>query len=324
MTSGQDVVLINAVVTKLNSQLPDATIVANQIEQQCDSRTIILNYTVSNLNSTNDLQAGTPIAIYISGQLVGQGLTQNTIPINGSEMGQLTITIPASIPNDFDFTLVVDDSGTGQGIVAELSEVNNSFVQPISLWINPVVNPLETLISCNQGLTKGTFNFYNYSQLVLANNADTFVGFYESALDAQNETNPILNTSNYVALTTPKEIFAKVKNQHCDAITSFLLTTKNCPPTVYNYISANNDGLNDTFHIEGLRDVFLNFTIEIYNRWGRLIWTGSNATAEWDGYATIGFRFDQTNTPLGTYYYLLDLHDVDYPQPLIGWLYFTK
>jgi hypothetical protein len=29
-------------------------------------------------------------------------------------------------------------------------------------------------------------------------------------------------------------------------------------------------------------DVFLNFTIEIYNRWGALIWQGDNNTI-WDG-----------------------------------------
>jgi hypothetical protein len=37
-TSGQDFVMINAIVTKLNSQLPDATLRINNIDLACDSR----------------------------------------------------------------------------------------------------------------------------------------------------------------------------------------------------------------------------------------------------------------------------------------------
>jgi len=38
LTSGQDFVMINAIVTKLNSQLPDATIKINQINKTCNSK----------------------------------------------------------------------------------------------------------------------------------------------------------------------------------------------------------------------------------------------------------------------------------------------
>jgi gliding motility-associated-like protein len=101
--------------------------------------------------------------------------------------------------------------------------------------------------------------------------------------------NPILNTTNYVAVPTPQEIFVRVSNEHCFAVTSFLLTTRNCPPTVYNYVSANNDSANDTFTIAGLRNIFLNFRLEVYNRWGRLLWSGTNDTEDWDGYVKDGF-----------------------------------
>ena len=98
-----------------------------------------------------------------------------------------------------------------------------------------------------------------------------------------------------------------------------MLTTKNCPPIVYNYISANNDTVNDEFFIAGLYDVFLDFKLEIYNRWGQLIWTGNNNVENWKGYVkdSIGNR----NAPDGTYFYLLFLNDVDYPQPLTGYLF---
>ena len=142
------------------------------------------DYIVSNLNCTNPLPAATPIAIYANGILVGQTQTQNSIPIDGSEYGQITITIPNTIPTDFTLTFVIDDNGTGTGIVTEIIENNNTFSQTISSWLPPNFNLLESLTSCNEGFTAGTFNFSNYANQVLTNSTDTFIGFYETEADA--------------------------------------------------------------------------------------------------------------------------------------------
>jgi gliding motility-associated-like protein len=324
LTSGQDVVLINTIVTKLNSQLPDASVTINSNIQNCNSKNILVNYTVSNTNCTSSLPTGTPIAIYVNDQLVGQTQTTTIIPINGTEDGQLFITIPGSITNDFTLTIAVDDTGTGQGEVSEILENNNQFSNALSLWIAPNYNTLETIFGCNQGLTEGIFNFSEYATTVLTTTSDTFNGFYESLADATTATNTINNPTNYTANTTPKEIFIRIENQHCFAITSFLLQTRNCPPTIYNFVSGNNDGANETFFIDGLRNIFLNFELELYNRWGKLIWTGNNNSPDWDGFATKGLLFDNLKVPTGTYYYILNLNDSDYPDPLIGWLYFIK
>ncbi len=324
LTSGQDVVLINAIVTKLNSQLPDASIAIENVFQQCDSREFTLDYTVSNLNCTNSLPSNTPIAIYANGQLVAQTQTTTIIAINGSENGQITFSVPITIPTNFNFTIVVDDTGTGVGTVIEIIENNNTFTSSVSLTSAPIFNTLEPLVSCNVGLSIGTFNFFNYGDLALTNSSDTIVGYYETLLDANSNSNPIINTSNYQANATPKEIFIRVENNNCYAITSFFITTRNCPPTIYNYVSANGDGANDTFIIEGLRNIFMNFELQLFNRWGRLIWTGTNLTNDWDGSVTKGFKLNENGTPPGTYYYMLYLNDNDYPEPLIGWLYFTK
>jgi gliding motility-associated-like protein len=318
MTTAQDFVLMNTFVTKLNSQLPDATVTTNSIEQECNSRAITVHYTVSNLNATNPLPPGTPIAVYVNG--VYTAFDETTLPIDiGTSMNfQLTIVIPDAIPLDFQLTIVVDDTGNGSGIVAELNENNNTAVSSVSLWVSPIFNTLENLVACNEGFTRGTFDFSSYEDLVRTNATDQAY-FYETFEDAANGINQILNTTNYVATTTPKEIFVRIIDDHCFSVTSFLLTTRNCPPTVYNYISANNDTYNDTFTIDGLRDIFLNFKLEVYNRWGRLVWTGNNNTENWDGYIKDGVG--SKNAADGTYFYLLFLNDIDYPEPLKGFLY---
>ena len=324
LTSSQDFVMINAVVTKLNSQLPDATISIDEKIEECNSRLIQVNFTVYNTLSTNELPPGTPIAIYANGEFIQYTETTLPIPIDGSWSSQVTIEIPDTIPDGFTLLFVVDDDGTGTGIVTELLENNNTDQEIITFNSSPSFNDLQPLISCNQGLTSGTFDFGNYNELVLASPTDIFIGYYESYEDAENGVNAILNTTNYFATTTPKEIFIRVENENCFAVTSFMLNVRNCPPTVYNYVSANNDNYNETFFIKGLRDIFVNFELEVYNRWGRLVWQGNNQTNDWDGFSTKGFKLDNELSPKGTYYYLLFLNDPDYPQPLTGFLYLEK
>ena len=82
LTSGQDFVMVNSIVTKLNNQSPDATITIDNVSGlSCDSRQITVNYTASNINGFEDLPAGIPIAIYANDALIGQTQTSNIIPI---------------------------------------------------------------------------------------------------------------------------------------------------------------------------------------------------------------------------------------------------
>lgn len=318
LSSFQDFVMINTVVTKLNSQLPDATIVIDAIEKTCDSNTILANYTIYNLNSTNPLPANTPFSVYIDGQLMQTLTTPTEIQIGSSIAGQISLVVPESISLNFELKFVVDDIGDGTGIVVELNENNNSDSTSDFLVFYPTNNLLEDLLVCDEGLTSGTFDFSSYEELVKTNPNDT-ITFHESNENASSAINAITNISNYTAQSTPKEIFVRVDNQNCYILVPFTLITKKCPPTVYNFISANNDSINDTLTFGGLRDVFVDFELEIYNRWGRLIWTGNNNTTDWDGYVKEGVG--SKTAPDGTYFFLLNLNDPDYPEPLRGFLY---
>jgi gliding motility-associated-like protein len=318
LSSSVDFVMINTVVTKLNSQVPDGRIAVTEVQRQCDSRSIIVNYTVSNADCTGPLPTETPVSVYVDNLILEVFETNVPVPINGAVNGQITLMIPDTVPNDFELKFVIDDKGDGSGIVNEISETNNTFNTSVNLITAPMFNPLPSLESCNEGFSQGTFDFSNYDDLVKTVTED-IATFFESREDAESQTNPILNTNTYVALATPKEIFVRLDNPNCYSVTSFILTTRNCPPTVYNFVSANQDGSNDTFTIKGLENVFLNYKIEIYNRWGKLIWTGNQNTDRWDGTSKEGFA--TKNVPDGTYFYVIYLNDVDYPEPLTGYLY---
>src|SRR5690606_20755692 len=169
LTSGQDLVMISTVVTKLNSQLPDATIVSNEIHTYCNATEIEIEYTVFNLNATEILPAQTPIAVYINSILVGLTQTYNDILIGGSENGTIVVSLPEEITEEIEILLVVDDTGNETGVVTEINENNNSYLVVFQLMVSPEFTIPEDLIVCNLGNTTGIFDFSQYEYLTKQN-----------------------------------------------------------------------------------------------------------------------------------------------------------
>lgn len=324
LTSLRDFVIISTIITKLNNQLPDATIELHSANNECFSRRVIVDYTVSNFNSTDVLPAGIPIGIYANDVYIEYDETTLPIQVGESQNKTITLNIPETIPDDFTLTFKVDNYENGEGIQKELDEDNNvSNTLEVSLMGSVAFNQLEDITICNAGLGKTYFDFWDYIAAVKTNPTDR-VSFYTNFQDALIKTNAISDPANHIAQANPEEIFVRIENESCYLTTSFFLKTKNCPPKVYNYVSANNDGSNDTFFIEGLRDVFVNFKLQIYNRWGALVWTGNNNTEDWYGFSNKGSRISGDKLVEGTYYYILNLNDPEYPNALTGFIHMTR
>lgn len=323
LVSLQDFVMISTVISKLNNQLPDATVTFETPETQCNSRSFLVNYTVYNINSTDVLPAGIPVSIFANDQYTSTFFTQNAIGIGQSESGVVEVSIPENMATDFDLKFIVDQGENGVGIQKELVENNNSFLESISLYFSPTTIVLEDLKACNLGFGKGVFDLSLYEDVVKSSPNDEVV-FYANLMDARTQQNPISNLSSYEATSTPQMIYIRVNNEFCYSLFPFSLLIKNCPPKVYNLVTANNDGANDTFFIEGLRNIFFNFKLEIYNRWGSLVWEGDNQTEDFHGFASNGTRVMGNKLASGTYYYILNLNDSAYSNALTGFIHLTN
>ena len=321
LSSGQDFVMINTIVTKFNSQLPDATITIDRALLECNSPNFRVNYTVHNSNCTDPLPAGVPIAIYLNGVYWQSASTQTVIPIDGNESGSIALTLPTGISSPFDLKFVVDDDGTGASQVIELNETNNSAQTTLSLETAAALPQLNSLQVCNEGFSQGTFSLVSTATQLQQAGTNTVL-FYPSQADWIAQANAISNWSNYTAVA-PTTLFAEVSNGRCYQTAPLDLLVKNCPPRVYNYVSANEDTYNDSFKIDYLRNIFLHYTIDIYNRWGTKVWTGSAETADWDGTSNTNLVIGSTNLPDGTYFYVINLNDADNPAPLTGFVYLT-
>ena len=323
LTSDQDLVLINALVSKLNNQLPDATITIDSVVTSCGSRQIMATYTVYNSNSTDFLPSNVPIRIFANDIFVAATTTTQPLQIGEQITNEIMLTIPDSVPLQFELKFIVDQNASGNGIIVELDETNNISTQNVEIPPLPEFNDLATVFSCNLSFGSGIFDFSDYSETVKTDPQHS-IAFFNSLNDAENNINPIYNTANFSTTFSPTTIYVRITDAFgCFSITTFNLETRNCPPTIYNYISANDDGANDTFFIKGLRDIFLDFKLEIYNRWGQLLWKGDQNTPDWNGRTTVKTVSGEI-VPDGTYFYILYLNDVDYPAPLSGYLYFKR
>ncbi|MGB3606508.1 MAG: gliding motility-associated C-terminal domain-containing protein [Psychroserpens sp.] len=312
-----DLIIINNIITVLNSQLPDATISLNASNIDCGDRSIDITYTVFNTNSTDLLPTNTPISFYIDGVLVGQSTTQNELAIGASEIGNITLTLPDDITDAFLLNLVVDDDGTGIGTVMEINENNNFDNELIELLVIAPVQPLPSAVACNEGFRSGTFNVLELFQSAL--DTDSSAVFYESLVDLETNQNAIFNPESYSNSSNPITIYAKVDNAPCFDIYAFELSVENCPPFVPQGFSPNDDGTNDWFNIQGLYDIFEDHELKIYNRYGTLIFEGNN-DKRWNGFINRGLNNRGNLVPVGTYFYILNPNDLDYP-PQNGWVY---
>ena len=80
------------------------------------------------------------------------------------------------------------------------------------------------------------------------------------------------------------------------------------------------DGHNDYWEIHGLEN-FTEAVVEIYNRWGNLVYTASPYKNDWDGTVNNGATIGSSGkVPVGTYFYIITLNDEDNTPPFKGYL----
>jgi gliding motility-associated-like protein len=83
-----------------------------------------------------------------------------------------------------------------------------------------------------------------------------------------------------------------------------------------NAISPNGDLINDEWHI-GLKDLYPEMEVKIFNRWGELIWKSARGyPVPWDG------RSKGAVLPIDSYHYTIDLHNGT--KPLVGHVTIVK
>jgi gliding motility-associated-like protein len=177
----------------------------------------------------------------------------------------------------------------------------------------------QTLEVCEEGFDQALFDLTIIGDSISTQSNES-VTYHESELDAIQGQNEIVNPANYLNLATIQELFLRVSNENCFEIRSFEIATKNCPVEVFNVITPDGDGLNDTFIVSGLYNIYDKHKLYIFSRYGQKIWEGNNETGGWDGTSNTGLFHSKKKLPTGTYFYVLELNEPN-TKTLAGYVY---
>lgn len=110
---------------------------------------------------------------------------------------------------------------------------------------------------------------------------------------------------------------------------AFNLTVESCvlPAdaclTVFNEFTPNGDGSNEYFYIVCAEN-YPNNKLEIFNRYGNLVYKTKGYKNDWKGIANVNGTFNDNILPTGTYYYIFETGDNTSNQAKSGWLYIMR
>lgn len=73
--------------------------------------------------------------------------------------------------------------------------------------------------------------------------------------------------------------------------------------------SPNGDGVNDRYEVENLGFLYPNFVLEIYNRYGNIVYKGKAGTQLFDGTSNQSRLVTKGDLPVGVYFYIINFND---------------
>lgn len=119
-----------------------------------------------------------------------------------------------------------------------------------------------------------------------------------------------IGSDTSVIVSTPGTYELVVTQDGCSTLESINVLSPTCG--IQKGISANNDGLNDNFDLEGYNVKEL----KIFNRYGLAVYSKSGYENEWYGQSDSGDEL-----PDGTYYFVIDFDDLE---TKTGWIYINR
>lgn len=308
-----DVVFISTVVSVLNSQMPDASITIDLANGGCQTSPYQLPYTIGNFNATNPLPP-VDVGVYVNGNLVDVFSTETTLAIDESLNGVYVLEYESDAI--FEVFFVVDYNS--QQI--EINENNNKAGIQINPQSPPTPAAIADLTTCEEYDNSGTFHwgeaFVTYSA-----QSPYECQVYGNWEDAVNAENPMNSSSEW---STSRTVYLRAQQGECYTILPWNWRLTACLPELPNFLSLNEDGINDQWNAGEIVDRFPNAKVQIFNRWGKLVWAYKPNEREFKGIANQAGVWYGTYLPSGTYFVITELNHPDYPQPFQYFLYLTR
>ena len=211
--------------------------------------------------------------------------------LNGNLQSQSFVTNSFSIGNTAGIYSLLN--------ITDANCTNSNLMSTQTIIINPIPNPPiagfdttycknETPIDLSaQGI--GIITWYSDSSL-------------SSILTTGSNLTPLplmnLGTTNYYVTET-------INN--CESQSTIVTISVNgCDIIIPTAITPDNDGVNETWVLENIDEIYPKNVVSIYNRWGTLIYQSKEGNYEakpWNG------KYIDENMPVGSYYFLIEFNE---------------
>ncbi|MDB5252489.1 MAG: hypothetical protein JWP27_1658 [Flaviaesturariibacter sp.] len=161
----------------------------------------------------------------------------------------------------------------------------NSVAQAVTVFPVPVVSagPDRLILAGGQGTLQGS----------AAGNGLTLLWSPATWLSDASIPTPLVTPDDDITYT-----LTALSADGCTAKDAVFVKVLKAP-TVPNVFSPNGDGINDTWAIGSLES-YPGATVEVYNRYGQLVFNSAGYARPWDG------TFKGKPLPVGTYYYIIN------------------
>jgi large repetitive protein len=213
----------------------------------------------------------------------------------------LTTTASGSLENDEDYYAVsVSDSGCTSDAIKVIVTLNDSVAPTLSFEGNEF---------CRQDnpTVQALINNLNGDGIQIYQSADAGSALTSSTL--------LQNGATYYATATDPSF-------GCESTERLAIVVKVGFCGIPEGFSPNGDNVNDRFVIPDIAEDYPNYSIEIYNRWGNLVFNGNASTPDWDGISNQSSLGDEV-LPVGFYFYILNYNDGQ-TEPVQGKVYISR
>jgi uncharacterized repeat protein (TIGR01451 family)/gliding motility-associated-like protein len=270
-----------------------AMVNASGVYMNC-AEVILSNKVDPDLTNNSDCAETSPIALI---DLSVIKVVDNMTPEPEDAEITFTITVTNDGPSDATGVEVIDILASGYEFVSSFAEVGayneNSGVWTVANVPNSATYYLDITVSV---MSRG--EYLNTTEVISANEEDA----------DSSPNNGIITEDDYSQVVVIPNVAIKI-------------------PDVF---TPNGDGVNDEFSIDNLEALYPNFKMEIFNRFGNVIYDyahNGNSSSEpiwWKGFSDGRWNIaEEEMLPAGTYYYILYFNDED-RKPQTGWIYLSR